>query len=209
MTLQKFMAVALSTLLVACSATRSLPPDATSPAGPSRFVLVIQEHADGQVTHSWRPAEGFEFWAYRFRPADEAQPRSIVSVAARPRDCDQENQECYRKCMSRPLPPGYGSFTSPRKRGGKSEFCRGECQQAYDDCVELQRLRPQEFTATDGVVDWLKRHRKEILVGSVITIAGVAFVVISAGAGLLVLAPVVVMASSEIQPGGEVAEGLR
>jgi hypothetical protein len=75
--------------------------------------------------------------------------------------------------------------------------------------VELQRLRPQEFTATDGVVDWLKRHRKEILVGSVITIAGVAFVVISAGAGLLVLAPVVVMASSEIQPGGEVAEGLR
>jgi hypothetical protein len=109
--------------------------------------------------------------------------------------------------MERPLPPGYGGFTSPRKRGGKSEFCRGECQQAYDDCVELERLRPQEFSAVDGAVDWLKRHRNGILVGSVIVIAGVTFVVVSAGVGLLVLAPVVLMTSADIQPGTEAAQG--
>ncbi|KFE71875.1 hypothetical protein DB31_0136 [Hyalangium minutum] len=59
----------------------------------------------------------------------------------------------------------------------------------------------------DGLIDWLKRHRKEVLVGSVITVAGIAFVVISAGAGLLVLAPVVLMTSSESQPEDSVAGG--
>ena len=87
------------------------------------------------------------------------------------------------------------------KEGGKSEFCRKECQQAYDDCRELERLQPQEFTAVDGLMDWLKRHRNEVLVGSIIVVAGATFMVISAGAGLLVLAPVVLMASVEGQAG--------
>jgi hypothetical protein len=110
MKLQKFLAVVLSALLVACSASPSLPPDAPSPASPERFVLIIQEHPDGQVTHTWQPAEGFDFSAYQLRSTNEARPRGVVLAAARPRDCDQENQECYQKCMSRPLPPGYGSY---------------------------------------------------------------------------------------------------
>jgi hypothetical protein len=68
--------------------------------------------------------------------------------------------------------------------------------QPYLDCSKLQELKPQEFTAIDNAVDWLKRHRKSILVGSVVIIAGVVFVVVSAGAGLLVLAPAVILASS-------------
>lgn len=207
MKLQKFLALALSVLLVACSASRSYPPDTPNPASPEGFVLIIQEHPDGQVTHTWRPAKSFDFSGYRVQAANEAQPRAVVLAGAWTRDCDQENQECYQKCMSRPLPPGYGSYAIPRKRGGKSEFCRDECQQAYDDCRELERLRPQELTGADGVVDWLKRHRKEVLVGSVITIAGVAFVVVSAGAGLLVLAPVVLMTSLEGRPFEELAGG--
>lgn len=189
MTLQKFLAAAMSTLLVACSATRHVPPAPNVPDNLARFVLIIQERPDGQLTHSWQSVDSLEL-----------QPGRVVAAAARQRDCDQENQECYRKCMERPLPRGYEGFTSPRKRGGKSEFCRGECQQAYDDCLELERLRPQEFTAVDGAIHWLKRHRTSVLVGSVIVIAGVAFVVISAGAGLLVLAPVVLVASSQEQP---------
>ena len=197
--LQKFMAVAVSTVLVSCSAAHhQVPPAPTGSDSLSRFVLIIREHPDGQITHSWQPAESFEFPGYR-----------VVPAAARPRDCDQENQDCYRRCMSRPLPPGYEGFTSPRKRGGQSEFCRGECQQAYDDCLELERLRPQEFTATDSAVDWLKRHRTAVMVGSVIVVAGVAFVVISAGAGLIVLAPLVLMTSLAPQPGALASGELR
>jgi hypothetical protein len=121
----------------------------------------------------------------------------------------KENRECYRKCMTRPLPREYGSFTSPRKSGGKSAFCRSECQQAYDDCVELERLRPQEFTGVEGVINWLRHHRTAALVGSIIVIAGVTFVVVSAGAGAVVLAPMVLMVSAEGPSGIPVAEASR
>lgn len=144
---QKLMAAGLIALLVSCSATRPTP---TSAARPSNFVLIIEERPDGQFTHSWQPVESFDLSPYRLQPGTGDQAGRIVPVAARPRDCDEENRECYRKCMARPLPSGYESFESPRKSGGKSEFCRRECQQAYDDCVELERLRPQEFTAVEG-----------------------------------------------------------
>ncbi len=203
------MAAGLGVVLVACSATREVSPTPTSPASLERFVLVIREHPDGQFTHAWQPVESFDLSPYQLQPGKDGQAGRVVPAVTRPRDCDQENQDCYRNCMERPLPRGYGNFTSPRKRGGKSEFCRGACQQAYDDCLELERLRPQEFTSVDGVVDWLRRHRTEVLVGGVVLIAGVAFVVISAGAGVVILAPVVLMASAPVQPGAPVAEGLR
>jgi hypothetical protein len=47
------------------------------------------------------------------------------------------------------------------------------------------------------VIDGLKRNHKKLLVGSIIVIAGVTFVVVSAGAGLVVLAPMALIASSE------------
>ena len=50
------------------------------------------------------------------------------------------------------------------------------------------------FEALDSAIDWLKRNRREVLVGSIIVIAGVVFVTVSAGSGLLVLAPVVLVA---------------
>jgi hypothetical protein len=86
--------------------------------------------------------------------------------------------------------PGYGHVTTPdRKRGGKYDFCRQKCMQPYLDCCRLRELEPVEFSAPDGAIDWLKRHYKEVLVGSVIVIAGVVFVTVSAGAGALVLVP--------------------
>ena len=205
-TYQKFVAVGLSVLLVSCSATRHPPPAPISTAGLSSYVLIIKENPDGQVSQSWQPIESVELSPYLLQSGSADQSVRIIPAAARPRDCDEENQECYRKCMARPLPRGYGSFTSPRKRGGKSEFCRGECQQAYDDCLELERLRPQEFSAVDGAVDWLRRHRTAVLVGSIIVIAGTVFVVVSAGAGVIVLAPVVLTVSLEAPSGHPIAE---
>lgn len=113
------------------------------------------------------------------------------------RDCDEENRECIRECMSRPLPRGFGHITSGRRGyGGKEEYCNKKCMQPYLDCTELQDMKPQEFTAIDTAMDWLKRNRRSILVGSVIIVAGVAFVVISAGAGVVILAPAVFLAGA-------------
>jgi len=202
MLLKRLMIVATSILLVSCSATRQELPAPKSPAKLSSFVLLIQEHRDGRVTYEWRPAENFDLSRYQHLRYGDGQLGKALPTAARQRDCDQENQDCYRNCMRRPLAPEYESYESPRKSGGKSEFCRKECQQAYDDCLELERLRPREFSAADGAADWLKRHRTVVLAGSVVVIAGVAFVVISAGAGLIILAPVALLASSDVRPAG-------
>lgn len=173
----------------------------------ARSVLLIRELPDGQVVHHWRRAEEFDLSQYKSLQSMRIKAPHIVLAVGRARDCDAENQECIRKCMDRPLAPGFGHITSGgRKKGGKQVFCEGECRRAYRDCLELERLKPQEFTAVDTAVDWLKRNRREVLVGGVIIIAGVTFVVLSAGAGLIVLAPALLLAAPEPGYSGHLAE---
>jgi hypothetical protein len=156
---------------------------------------------DGTVTHSWLRAEEVDLSEFRTLSSARGAVRHIVLATGRKRDCDAENRECIRECMSRPLPRGFGHITSGgRGRGGKEEYCNGKCMQAYLDCTELQELKPREFTAVDNAVDWLKRNRRSVLLGSVVVVAGVAFVVVSAGAGLVILAPAVLLTTPAANP---------
>ncbi|PTL85110.1 hypothetical protein DAT35_05810 [Vitiosangium sp. GDMCC 1.1324] len=65
----------------------------------------------------------------------------------------------------------------------------------------------------EPAVDWIKSHREEILAGTVIVIAGVAFVaaVAASGGGSLLLMPLVFVA--ELSPGlpaaPSIAEAIR
>jgi hypothetical protein len=183
-------------LLVSCSATRY----GATPAAEelTRYVLVIEESPDGRVTHDWRHAEEFDLSRYRYQSRAHATTYGRILRVAKTyqRDCDAENDQCIKMCMSRPLPRGFGHIRSGgRKMGGKDKWCREQCQQAYDDCRDVEGRQRQEFSAVDEAVDWLKRHHQGILVGSIVVIAGVAFVTVSAGAGLVVLAPAVLLAS--------------
>ncbi|OJT19823.1 hypothetical protein BO221_36080 [Archangium sp. Cb G35] len=49
----------------------------------------------------------------------------------------------------------------------------------------------------DAAVDWVKRHRAELLAGSVVVIAGVAFAVAFSGGSVIILAPILLVASSD------------
>jgi hypothetical protein len=188
----------IGALLASCSATRSIQP--VSAEALVEYVLVIREQPEGQATHSWHRATDFDLSPDRQPPDSGSLHGRTIPVVARPRDCDEENRDCYRECMSRPLPRGYGHVTSGRKLGGKSKYCRERCWQPYLDCLELQGRSPQRFTSVDRAVTWLKENREVLLVGGLILIAGVAFVVISAGAGVLVLAPLVLVSSVETTP---------
>jgi hypothetical protein len=188
----KLLSLILCSTLAACATASHTRVEELDLA---RSVLLIRALPDGQVVHRWQRAQDFDLSKYKYPPSAHAATRRLVHVMSWTRDCDEENRECIRKCMGRPLAPGYGHITSGgRGKGGKEEFCRRECQQAFDDCRELERLTPQEFTAVDDAVDWLKRNHKVILVGGVVIIAGVTFVVLSAGAGLIILAPAVLLA---------------
>lgn len=205
-TLARATAALLGLLLVSCSTTR-LPPSGNEEE-LSRLVLVMRALPDGTVSQAWVRVDELDLSQYGTLSPSRGVARHIVRAMGRKRDCDEENRECMRECMSRPLPRGFGHITSGgRGLGGKEQYCNEKCMQPYLDCVELQDLKPQEFTAIDAAMDWLKRHRRSILVGSVVVVAGVAFVVVSAGAGIVILAPAVFLAASTPEPGVFIAEG--
>ncbi|WP_240356143.1 hypothetical protein [Myxococcus eversor] len=200
---EQLVALFVGVAFVACGSSRQVAPESATEL--QRLVLVIREQQDGAVTHAWEPAEGYDL------PRQGARSRlRATSVVSRPRDCDAENRECVRECMSRPLASGYGHITSRgRKKGGKQEFCEERCAQPLRDCKELERLQQKEFAATDDAVEWLKRNRTRVLMGSVLVIAGVAFVVVSMGAGLLVLAPALLVAETPVQAESLMTEAAR
>ncbi|WP_343073592.1 hypothetical protein [Pyxidicoccus fallax] len=91
----------LAVLLTACGSARHVAPPPVSEL--SRFVLFIRELPDGTVTHSWRRADELDLSQYRIQARSRSTARRIQPVVAQPRDCDEENRECIRKCMSREL----------------------------------------------------------------------------------------------------------
>lgn len=199
-----FIAALLGAALLSCSST---PPGSSGVEviDLARSVLMIRELPDGRIIHTWQRAEDVDLSRYKQLSQARRASRPIVLAAGWQRDCDKENDECVDNCLSRPLSDEFNHITN---RGAKAAYCRQQCRQAYDDCRELERLQPQKFTAVDDALDWLKRHRKEILVGSVITIAGVAFVVVSAGTGLVILAPALLLTGPGSESSFYLAEGV-
>ncbi|OJT16832.1 hypothetical protein BO221_47885 [Archangium sp. Cb G35] len=184
---QRLMVLNLCLMLMSCSATR---PTLAGPSGPqdlAEYVLIIQEKPDGQPTHEWRPAQDIDLSQYPHRVSRKTNTGRILR-ATFTRDCEEELHACYQDCMSRPLPPGYGSVKIPRKAGGKAEWCNKKCLQPYNDCCRLRELEAHRFETIGPAVEWAKQHRKQILTGTIIIIAGVTFVACG-GPGILILAP--------------------
>jgi hypothetical protein len=49
-----------------------------------------------------------------------------------------------------------------------------------------------KFSRIDEAVDWIKNHKAEVALGTVVIIAGVAFVITTGGSGALILAPLAI-----------------
>ncbi|GMU07048.1 hypothetical protein ASNO1_33010 [Corallococcus caeni] len=194
-------AVALCLWLAACGATRAAVPPPSQEELPRR-VLLLREAPDGSFTQEWRPAGEFDL----ANDVRAPEGRRIVRTARSVRDCDAENRECIQECMSRPLSSDFSHITQRPGLGGKEEYCRRRCSQPYLDCIALEKLQPQELSSLDAVSEWARRNQRAILVGSVVVIAGVAFVVVSAGAGLIVLAPALLLTTSSLSPAPHLVE---
>ncbi|WP_164016830.1 hypothetical protein [Pyxidicoccus trucidator] len=48
---------------------------------------------------------------------------------------------------------------------------------------------PLHFSSIDSALEWLREHKTEVAIGTVVVVAGVAFIVATGGTGALVLAP--------------------
>jgi hypothetical protein len=106
--------------------------------------------------------------------------------------CAEEQIACFDRCWNS-RPP----LTSIRKGSEKHhEYCTTKCLEEFMDCIKEQEQRETEkakrelrFPNIDRALAWLREHKTEIAVGTLVVVAGVTFVVVTGGSGALLLAP--------------------
>ncbi|WP_245814623.1 hypothetical protein [Cystobacter ferrugineus] len=209
---QRAMAVSLAFVLVSCSAAR---PPVVGPTGPrdlARYVIVLERRADGQVEHAWIPLKEFDPTKFQHAMSTMNVRRDIVRVSSSGLNayCEGRRAQCEQDCLKSGGPFAIGRRKYLDTRGQPWRIARGwwcpeNCMDAFVECTkgrgEWAEEYAAEFDAVEPAIDWLKKHRMELAVGTVVVIAGVAFAVVVAGSGgaVLVLTPLLVMA--ERSPG--------
>lgn len=105
------------------------------------------------------------------------------------RDCQAEHEECFRKCWKKSRPP------YPHKHDEwYYKRCTADCSKAYNECVDEQEAAGEgakklEFSRVDQAVEWIRNNKAKVALGTVVIIAGAAFVITTGGSGVLILAP--------------------
>ncbi len=197
---QRLMASSLSLLLLSCSATMYAPPGPSGSADLSRYVLIIQEAPDGRVSHAWQRLSDFDLSRYP-ELANQGRFEAPILRASFNRDCEAERDRCEEMCKASLK----GRHWTHASGGSKDAICRERCMPAYQDCCKLREMAESSklrisFPVVGSAIDWLKQHNREIVSGTVVVIAGVVFVVVGSTAGILVLAPAILLTSSGVSP---------
>ena len=103
------------------------------------------------------------------------------------RNCDAEQRECFNDCWNtEPLP-----YPHERRDGAFYQYCETECLKVFMECekVNEQKARELKFSRVDEAIEWIRNHKAQVALGTVVVIAGVAFVITTGGSGALILAP--------------------
>ncbi|WNG35106.1 hypothetical protein F0U61_16680 [Archangium violaceum] len=129
---------------------------------PERRVYVISEDASGVGVSLGTGGSGF-------------------------RNCEAEERECFNECWNaEPLP-----YPHTKRDGWFREYCTRECRKHYNECEKANENKAKDlkFSRVDEAIDWIRNHKAEVALGTVVVIAGVAFVITTGGSGALILAP--------------------
>ncbi len=107
------------------------------------------------------------------------------------RNCHEEQIQCFDKCWNT-TPP----YPHRKGDGWHHAYCTRTCREAYVECVQEQESearnrsrRTLEFPDIDRALSWLRAHKTEVVLGTVVVVAGVAFIVATGGSGALLLVP--------------------
>jgi hypothetical protein len=112
----------------------------------------------------------------------------IVYTSGGARDCDAEQIACFRRCWNTPPP-----YPIERGKKGHDKYCTKKCREEYMECIKQKEASPLVFPDMQSAKAWLEVHETEVVVGSVVLVAGTAFVVSTAAAGALVLVPLLAL----------------
>jgi len=196
---RKLMALSLGLLLGSCSATGPMVAGPSGPRDLSRYVLVIEKTADGQATHTWKPAKDFDLTESRSLASVPAHEGRIVRVSLNAAECERQYEICVPECRASTSIHQVDKYIYDSKqygpwRTGKKSYCMSACMKQLANCQGEAGREPVKFEAIDTAVDWLKRHQDELALGAVVVIAGVAFHVAVCAGGIVLLAPVLLFA---------------
>ncbi|HYO74366.1 MAG TPA: hypothetical protein VEU33_50655 [Archangium sp.] len=204
---RELVASSLALLLVACSVTQPIVA-AQGPTGShdlARYALIIQETPDGRITHDWKPLKDFDLTKFQSTLSAMNSNRGMVRVSSTGLEayCEGRRVQCEQDCLasSRPIQVGqwkYDDVKTQPWRIARTWWCSRHCLKQAVLCNEGRGSWAEEyaaeFHAIEPALDWIKTHREQLLTGTVIVIAGVAFVAVgtaAAGAGALILMPLV------------------
>jgi hypothetical protein len=156
--------MAVATASVGCAHTQQ----------PERKVYIISEDASGVGSNVESGTGGAGAEAY----------------------CNELEKQCFKQCWRRNPDP-----SSIEKHSGKHhEHCTSKCRGVFMKCIkeqeELERQESQRrelhFPTMGAAIDWLRAHKTEVAVGTIVIVAGVIaapYVVSIAVGGALILAP--------------------
>jgi hypothetical protein len=105
-------------------------------------------------------------------------------------DCGQEQVDCFEKCWNASDRP----YPHIKRDEWYYKYCTKKCREEYLACIEEREKAAQKapaltFTRMDSALNWLQEHKTELIIGTVVLVAGVAFVIALGGTGALLLVP--------------------
>jgi hypothetical protein len=166
-------------------------------------VLIIEEASNGRVTHSWKPLRDFDLTMYPRQVHADGFHGRLEQAVFTDQGCHHQYEVCVPTCLASTRifqidKYVYDSSQYGQWRTGKKRYCPEACMKQLAICLAHAEASPVRFEAMDTAVDWVKRHRTKILAGTVIVIAGAAFIAVvgASGGAALVFVPVVLVASS-------------
>ncbi|MFY0577934.1 hypothetical protein ACN28S_29695 [Cystobacter fuscus] len=84
---------------------------------------------------------------------------------------------------------------SKEQAGWYYKRCTADCNRQFTDCeeefeeAERSRKKQLEFSRMNEALEWLGEHKAEVALGTIVIVAGAAFIVTTGGSGALLLAP--------------------
>jgi hypothetical protein len=139
-----------------------------------------------------RPAQAKE--QFYVIDEDSSGVGSALGTGGSGYDCDDELNKCFNECWESSRQP----YPHVEHNEWYYEYCTRECRKAYMDCVQekeeedaerVKRRPPLEFSSLDKARDWIREHKAEVAFGTVVIVAGTAFIIATGGTGALILAP--------------------
>ena len=119
---------------------------------------------------------------------------SALGTGGSGHDCDDELNKCFTRCWESSQLP----YPHVEHNEWYYEHCTRECRKQYMQCVDekekeeaerVKRLPPLEFLSVDKARVWVRAHKSEVALGTVVIVAGAAFILATGGSGALILAP--------------------